>query len=256
MQAPRSGPFTELESRELPERSELHYSQQKLLPKLLAEIFILLLQAERDGPPIISSPALLYSAYRLNTEERKLITEGVQEHQHLVILNLKKEKEHTKIIMKILPALFLAIFLAGTVSLHAEEVPAPLPASTVQSGDLIIHITGLRKIVGQLGVSLYNSSKGFPGDYSTVYAKTLKQVTGTTDEVRFTNLPYGSYAISVLHDENSNGKLDTTFLIGIPKEGIGVSNNPKARRGPPKYNECTFALDSKQLETTVSMRYF
>jgi len=152
--------------------------------------------------------------------------------------------------------LLLVFFLAINSTVHAEEVSAPTSATTEQSGNLIIHITDLKQIVGQLGVSLYNSSKGFPGNYSTVYAKTLKKVTGTTDEILFTNIPYGTYAVSVLHDENSNGKLDTMFLIGIPKEGIGVSNNPKARRGPPKYDECTFTLDAKQYETTISMRYF
>ena len=38
----------------------------------------------------------------------------------------------------------------------------------------------------------------------------------------------------VLHDENSNNKFDRIF-VGIPKEGYGVTNNPKpaARARPP-----------------------
>jgi uncharacterized protein (DUF2141 family) len=31
----------------------------------------------------------------------------------------------------------------------------------------------------------------------------------------------GDYAISVFHDENSNGKLDRNFM-GMPKEGVGI----------------------------------
>jgi len=41
----------------------------------------------------------------------------------------------------------------------------------------------------------------------------------------------GKYAVSVFHDENSNGKLDTNFL-GIPREGVGASNNAKGHFGP------------------------
>jgi uncharacterized protein (DUF2141 family) len=158
--------------------------------------------------------------------------------------------------MNILLALFLAFFLTTTTRLHAEEASPSVSTSTGECGSITVHISGLKPNIGLLGVSLYSSNKGFPGDHSKACATALKKVTGATDEVVFTNLPYGTYAVSVLHDENSNGKLDTTFLIGIPKEGIGVSNNPKARRGPPKYNDCTLTLDSKQLETTIFMMYF
>ncbi len=152
--------------------------------------------------------------------------------------------------------LLLVLFLVTNTPVRAEEVSASGSATIEKRGNIVVRITDLKNIVGLLGVSLYNSSKGFPGDHVTACATALKKVTGATDEILFTNIPYGTYAISVLHDENSNGKLDTMFLIGIPKEGIGVSNNPKARRGPPKYDECTFTLDAKQYETTISMRYF
>jgi uncharacterized protein (DUF2141 family) len=158
--------------------------------------------------------------------------------------------------MKIFLALFLTFFLATNAPLHAEAVSPPPSTSTGECGNITVRIAGLKENIGMLGISLYSSNKGFPGDHSKACATAIKKVTGATDEVVFNNLPYGTYAVSVLHDENSNGKLDTTFLIGIPKEGIGVSNNPKARRGPPKYSDCTLTLDSKQLETSISMKYF
>jgi len=161
--------------------------------------------------------------------------------------------------------LFLALTLTTAAPLYAEDIApatttmATTPAAALpveQTGTIIIRITDLKKNIGLLGVSLYNNKKGFPGDHNTACATALKKVTGDKDEVVFHNMPYGTYAISVLHDENSNGKLDTRFLIPIPKEGIGVSNNPKPRRGAPLYNECMFTLDAKQLETTIAMRYY
>ena len=38
-------------------------------------------------------------------------------------------------------------------------------------------------------------------------------------QVTFKDLPQGSYAVSVLHDENGNGKMDKNF-VGMPKEGL------------------------------------
>ena len=46
----------------------------------------------------------------------------------------------------------------------------------------------------------------------------------------------GFYAVKVFHDENNNQKLDTN-LVGFPKEKWGVSNNVKAKLGPPVFKK-------------------
>ncbi len=151
--------------------------------------------------------------------------------------------------------LFVVLFLSSICILHAENSPA-VSATLGQSGTITVHIAGLKNLEGMVGVSLFNTQKGFPGKHEQAYTKQLKKITASTDKVVFENLPYGTYAVSVLHDENSNGKLDTTFLIGIPKEGIGVSNNPKIGRGAPQYKDCMFTLDTREVELTIPMRYF
>ena len=47
---------------------------------------------------------------------------------------------------------------------------------------------------------------------------------GNSAICQFNDIPPGTYAIAVFHDENANGKLDKNFL-GIPCEGYGASNN-------------------------------
>jgi acyl-CoA reductase-like NAD-dependent aldehyde dehydrogenase/uncharacterized protein (DUF2141 family) len=49
----------------------------------------------------------------------------------------------------------------------------------------------------------------------------------------------GRYAVAVYLDINGNHKLDNRFL-GIPKEPVGASNDPKGRMGPPHFDECSF----------------
>jgi uncharacterized protein (DUF2141 family) len=52
-------------------------------------------------------------------------------------------------------------------------------------------------------------------------------------------LPPGRYALSVYLDENRNHRLDKNSL-GIPKEPVGASNNPKIHVGMPHFDECSF----------------
>ena len=59
--------------------------------------------------------------------------------------------------------------------------------------------------------------------------------------VTFKDVPAGTYAVSYIHDENGNGKMDTNFM-GIPKEGYGCSNNAKGFMGPPKWEDAKFEL--------------
>jgi uncharacterized protein (DUF2141 family) len=54
--------------------------------------------------------------------------------------------------------------------------------------------------------------------------------------------------------ENANSKLDTNF-IGMPKEGVGTSNNPRTRFGPPSFENAVFELDSGNRVIEISMKY-
>lgn len=50
-------------------------------------------------------------------------------------------------------------------------------------------------------------------------------------------------AVSVMHDLDSSGELNTS-LVGRAKEPWGVSNDTPAQRfGPPHYKDCTFKYE-------------
>ena len=153
--------------------------------------------------------------------------------------------------MRRLFVIVFTLFFAATEILLAVE---DTNKAQTRFGSITVQIIGLKEIKGMIGISLYNSKKGFPGKHEQAYASAVKKVTSNTESALFEHLPYGTYAVSVMHDENSNGKLDTNF-IGIPKEGVGVSNNPKIGMGGPKYNDSIFTLNSKELELTVAMKY-
>jgi uncharacterized protein (DUF2141 family) len=68
----------------------------------------------------------------------------------------------------------------------------------------------------------------------------------------FKGLKDGVYAVAVIHDENGNGQLDTNFL-GIPTEGVGISNNPSLF-GKPKFREGQFEIKGNA-SITIEAKY-
>lgn len=82
----------------------------------------------------------------------------------------------------------------------------------------------------------------------------LKKVTIDNKEVvvvEFENVPDGTYAVSVIHDQNANGDLDANFM-GIPSEPYGFSNDARGMFGPASFDESMFEVKgNKKIEVTV-----
>ena len=72
-------------------------------------------------------------------------------------------------------------------------------------------------------------------------------------QLHFNALPQGGYALAVIHDENSNARLDT--FAGIPREGFGFSRDPPLRFGPPRFAAARFTVGSGAQVQQVSIRY-
>ncbi|MDB9755239.1 DUF2141 domain-containing protein [Winogradskyella sp.] len=98
---------------------------------------------------------------------------------------------------------------------------------------------------GKIFLALYNSETDF---LDTIYKGTKSTITNNGCTVTFKDIPKGVYAISIFHDENDNGKMDTNF-VGIPKEAYGCSNNAKGFMGPPKWKDANFELNANKTLT-------
>lgn len=123
------------------------------------------------------------------------------------------------------------------------------------SANLSVDISGLRSNDGNVLVALYDNADKFPLD-AEKYAVGKKRVTITnkTARINFDGLKPGRYAISILHDENNNLKMDFNIL-GIPREGFGFSNNAKGTFGPPSYKKASFEVGEAGSSIKVRMRY-
>jgi uncharacterized protein (DUF2141 family) len=117
--------------------------------------------------------------------------------------------------------------------------------------DLIVTVTGIKENKGSIRVGLFKSENDFLK--KAVYGETVK-ATGPEVVVVFKNLPEGEYGLSVIHDENDNGELDSNFM-GIPKEGFAFGNDAMGTFGPPPYNDAKIKVDSKNVTQRIKMRY-
>jgi uncharacterized protein (DUF2141 family) len=103
--------------------------------------------------------------------------------------------------------------------------------------------------------ALFESPDGFPHEFlhsaTNVMVIKIRKAQARCD---FEDIPPGTYAMAVIHDENMNGKLDT-HLLGIPKEGFGFSNDAKGFFGAPSFSAASFSYNGENLDLTMSLRY-
>ena len=129
---------------------------------------------------------------------------------------------------------------------------ALLPANATPTTSLDLSITGLRSAKGMIRVCVTADPANFPGCVDDKRAIT-RSVPATQRDIRIQGLARGNYAASVIHDENSNARLDT--FAGIPREGFGFSRNPRIGFGPPRFSSAQFTVGDVVQTQQVTMRY-
>jgi uncharacterized protein (DUF2141 family) len=113
-----------------------------------------------------------------------------------------------------------------------------LAATPALAENLVVKVTGAGS-GGQIVAAIYAASDGFSGfDTKKAAAVQVAPVAGGGATLTFTGLKPGKYAVSAFHDADKDGKLKTNF-IGIPKEPVGVSNNPG---GMPSFTKSQVAV--------------
>lgn len=140
---------------------------------------------------------------------------------------------------------------AALTALTGVLIPTLTEANT--TGDLQIVVDGVQRQQGQVCISLFAGSQGFP-DRSDRAIRAQCVPVGKRTAVTFGNIALGNYAIAVYHDRNGNGKLDRNFL-GIPTEGFGFSRNPVIRTGAPRFSEAAVFVAGTETTTQIQLQY-
>jgi uncharacterized protein (DUF2141 family) len=123
-------------------------------------------------------------------------------------------------------------------------------AFTVQAHTLTVNIDHIKEQSGKLHVALYRSEQSYQQGKDAV-AALVKDVSGESQQLVFTDLAEGQYAIKIMHDANNNGELDRN-IMGIPSEGYGFSNNA-GQFGPASFKDAAFAV-AADTSLTINIR--
>ena len=138
---------------------------------------------------------------------------------------------------------FLKYFLLVLLSFHSFS-------KNDQKGELQLTIKNLQNLnKGKLLVLLFNEKNWAPDKPEKALKINKFDVLKKDITVKIKDIPYGTYAIGLIHDVNNNGKLDTRWIPpGMPSEDVGASNN--AEGGPfggPPWEKAKIILNKKSV---------
>jgi uncharacterized protein (DUF2141 family) len=136
-------------------------------------------------------------------------------------------------------ATILVIILFLATNCIAQEV-----------GTLTITATNFENEKGHAIVNLFREQDDLPKKpFKTIKAQIKEGIA----KLVFEDLPNGSYAVMVYHDENDNGTLD--HKLGLPNEAMGFSNNWDLSlfSGMPSFKKLRFEHSGLQSEIEVKI---
>ncbi len=140
----------------------------------------------------------------------------------------------------------LFVFVAGLSAL--------LSTIPVVAADLTVTITGVRNAHGDLWIAIYDDAEAFVQQNDTKSAAQLK-LRARDGTVAFTlrGLAEGMYAVSVMHDENSNAQFDQ--MGTTPLEGYAYSNSFGSTT-MPSFDRAAVTLQPGETETVMKLMYY
>lgn len=121
---------------------------------------------------------------------------------------------------------------------------APIAGAAESAGDIVVEIGGYDG--GAVHAALHTAT-------DTAWEAPVLQQTGTTDAIRFTDVPAGHYAIRLFVDRNGDGVLQRSRRA-IPLEPVGFSTNPSLLKGEPAPAAVAFAHDGSATRLMIRLQ--
>lgn len=110
----------------------------------------------------------------------------------------------------------------------------------------------MRSTKGQILVCLTTNPDAFPDCSKDKRSVRMTVKAADADDFAVHAPATGTYAIAVVHDENSNNKMDVAIFV--PKEGFVFSRNPAITVGPPSFKSASFAV-AGDMRQSIKMKY-
>lgn len=119
--------------------------------------------------------------------------------------------------------------------------------------EAVIQISEIRSAKGNIIIQVYRDETGY--EHQQPYKQFTFSKTNIKAGAMMIKFPIdaGKYGLTLLDDENSNGKMDKNF-IGMPKEGFGFSDFFMETLKKPKFEQ--FQIDIKKTKSiAIRIKY-
>jgi uncharacterized protein (DUF2141 family) len=146
--------------------------------------------------------------------------------------------------MKILKLLAFIMALGTLLSFHSNNA----------NYKITVVVNGFKNANGNCIINLYNKSEGFPNSNTLAYKTITAKIKNNSAQIVFDNIEPGTYAVSILHDANSDGVLNKN-MFGIPKEGYGASNNIIPSLSSPNFEDSKFEVSNHDKAVLIKVKY-
>jgi len=124
-------------------------------------------------------------------------------------------------------------------------------AASSAKAQLEITVKNIKNDKGNVRVGIFTGKDTFLKN--AAYGKVVKARKNELTVI-FDDLPPGKYGVSVIHDENENGELDSN-MIGIPREGFGFANDAMGTFGPPGFEKASITVETQKVSINITMKY-
>jgi uncharacterized protein (DUF2141 family) len=125
--------------------------------------------------------------------------------------------------------------------------------ASAAAADITITVQGIRNNTGKIAALAFVNVDGFPD--RVALAKAQSQVNARKGAVTLVlkNVPAGKVALTILHDEDGDGKLKRN-IIGIPQEGVGMTGKPLGNRAP-RFEEAVIEIKGDE-KREITLKYW
>jgi uncharacterized protein (DUF2141 family) len=122
-------------------------------------------------------------------------------------------------------------------------------AISAQTADLNVNISNIKPYTGNIMIAIFNSKETY-FEMDKMLAGYEISVDSSSVSCTFSDLPIGIYAITIYHDQDSNGEMNRNWL-GMPTEGYAFSNNFASSIRPASFDDASFKLKT---DATLEIR--
>lgn len=119
--------------------------------------------------------------------------------------------------------------------------------------DVTITVKGVRNAKGRIAALAFVDGKGFPDRVADARTQAIAPARVGDVTLVLKDVPEGKVALTVLHDEDADGKLRRN-IIGIPTEGVGMTGKPLGNRSP-RFEEAIVEIRGDQ-KREITLKYW